>query len=222
MSNTVSPDARELAQRLKEQREHSPVGNALLDALELRGDRAQELFRRLVGTEAQCHLTELAAYGTMLARFPHRPAADLFIHLSRLVYDAQPKLRKCADALGLPDPYGRFWPVDRETYAFDGTLSWLAIRGSQASIALSSHTDMVVYFSGCASFVRRVQEMRLEVPAELIDYYEDDASDEMTELALDVVQGGLDGGDDPQEAMFHARLMEESIGDFWKSAANAF
>lgn len=218
MPDTIPPDARELARRIEELRERDPVGNALLDTLD--SERAPELFRRLVGTEAQCHRAELTAYGTMLARFPRRPAADLFIRLSRLVYDAQPKLRKCADALTLPDLSGRFWPADRETYAFNGTLSWVAIQGSQASFALSSYTDMVVYFSGCADLVRRVRELKIDAPAEFIDYYEGGASDELTELALDVVQDGLDRGDDPQEALFHARLLEESIGGFWKSAAN--
>ncbi|MFJ3818601.1 hypothetical protein [Streptomyces sp. NPDC090056] len=219
MPDIIPSDARELARRLGEQRKRAPVGNALLDALGDR-DRTPELFRRLVGTEAQCHRAELAAYGTMLARFPLRPAADLFISLSRLVYDAQPKLSKCAEALGMSDPFERFWPEGRETYAFNGTLSWVASRGSQASFALSSYTDMVVYFSGCASLVQQVRELRIDAPAEFVEYYEGGASDELTELALDVVQDGLDRGDDPQEALFHARLLEESIGDFWKSAAN--
>ncbi|MFE5834317.1 hypothetical protein ACFQ67_32455 [Streptomyces sp. NPDC056488] len=219
MSDAIPSDARKLARRLEEQRERAPVGNALLDTLDS-GNRGPEVFQRLVGTEAQCHRAELAAYGTMLARFPLRPAADLFISLSRLVYDAQPKLSKCAESLGLPDPFERFWPARRETYAFNGTLSWVAIRGSQASFALSSYTDMVVYFSGCASLVQRVRELKIDAPAEFIEYYEGGASDELAELALDVVQDGLDRGDDPQEALFHARLLEESIGDFWRSAAN--
>lgn len=170
MPDIIPSDARELARRLEERREHAPVGNALLDRLD--GDRAPELFRRLVGTEAQCHRAEMTAYGTMLARFPRRPAADLFIRLSRLVYDAQPKLRKCAEALDLPDPFGRFWPPGREAYAFNGTLSWVANQGSQASFALSSYTDMVVYFSGCASLVQRVRELKIDAPAEFIEYYE--------------------------------------------------
>ncbi|ARF60332.1 hypothetical protein B1H20_02220 [Streptomyces violaceoruber] len=218
MPEIIPSDARELARRLEERREQAPVGNALLDRLD--GDQAPELFRRLVAVEAQCHSAEMIAYGTMLARFPRRPAADLFIRLSRLVCDAQPKLRKCADALDMPDPFESFWPPGRETYAFNGTLSWVANQGSQASFALSSYTDMVVYFSGCSALVRRVRELRIDAPAEFIEYYDDDASDELTELALDVAQDGLGRGDDPQDALFQARLLEESIGDFWRSAAN--
>ncbi|MFF6929223.1 hypothetical protein [Streptomyces californicus] len=219
MPDIIPSDAREIARRLEERREQAPVGNEFLDRLD--ADRAPELFRRLVGTEAQCHPAEMIAYGTMLARFPRRPAADLFIRLSRLVCDAQPKLRKCADALDMPDPFESFWPPDPETYAFNGTLSWVANQGSQASFALSSYTDMVVYFSGCVSLVQRVRDLKIDAPVEFVEYYEGGASEELTELALDVVQDGLDRGDDPQEALFHARLLEESIADFWKSAANS-
>lgn len=219
MPDIIPSDAREIARRLEERREQAPVGNELLDRLD--ADRAPELFRRLVGTEAQCHPAEMIAYGTMLARFPRRPAADLFIRLSRLVCDAQPKLRKCADALGMPDPFESFWPPDPETYAFNGTLSWVANQGSQASFALSSYTDMVVYFSGCVSLVQRVRDLKIDAPVEFVEYYEGGASEELTELALDVVQDGLDRGDEPHEALFHARLLEESIADFWKSAANS-
>ncbi|MFD7663902.1 hypothetical protein [Streptomyces sp. NPDC059788] len=210
--------ATDLAEELAARRRKDPVGNALLEAA-ADGRLSFESFRRLVGTEAQAHTAELAAYGTVLARFPRRPAADLPLRLARLVYDAQPKLQECARALGITDVHGQRRPAERTTYAFNGTLSWLAVQGSQAAFALSSYTDMQVYFPGCAELVRLVRETGTDVPREFLDYYEDEAPEELTRLALEVVQDGLDRGDDPQDAMFCARLLEESIGDFWRSAA---
>ncbi|MEU7039467.1 hypothetical protein AB0A77_00185 [Streptomyces varsoviensis] len=214
-----SVTAVELAARLSELREREPVGNALLEAA-AKGRLSEESLRRMIGTEAHCHTAELAAYGTLLARFPHRPAADLLIRLARLVCDAQPKLRDCARALGMEgDVYAQRWPTEYAAYAFNGTLSWLASQGTQAAFALAGYADMQVYFAGCAEAIRRVQETPLYVPQELLDYYDDEAPEELSQLALDVVQDGLDQGDDPDEAVFCARLLEESIGYFWRAAA---
>ncbi|MEV0279755.1 hypothetical protein AB0I22_25655 [Streptomyces sp. NPDC050610] len=221
MVNSSSPSvtAVDLAERLRERREKEPVGNVLLEAA-AKGRVTEESLRRLIGTEAHCHTAELVAYGTALARFPHRPAADLFIQLARLVYDAQPKLQACARALGMEgDVLADRWPTEHAAYAFNGTISWLASQGAQAAFALASYTDMQVYFSGCVEAMRRVRESPLDVPRELLDYYDDEAPDALTRLALDVVQDGLDRGDDPEDAVFCARLMEESIGHFWRAAA---
>ncbi|OKH98986.1 hypothetical protein A6A06_25635 [Streptomyces sp. CB02923] len=218
MVNSPSVTPSDLVEELAARRAKEPVGNALLDAA-ADGRLPGDAFHRLVGTEAQAHTAELAAYGTALARFPRSPAADLFIRLARLVYDAQPKLQECARALGLTDVHGRRWPPERTAYAFNGTLSWLAAQGSQAAFALAVHTDMQVYFPGCAELVRRVRATDIDVPQAFLTYYEDEAPEELTRLALDVVQDGLDRGDDPQDAVFCARLLEESIGDFWRAAA---
>ncbi|MFH8751709.1 hypothetical protein ACH4GK_03785 [Streptomyces rimosus] len=209
----------QLAGELAERREHHPVGNALLDTA-AKGDPSGDIFRGLVAVEAQCHPAELSAYGNMLARFPHRPAADLFIQLAGLVYEAQPKLRECAQALGLTDLYGDDRPKQHAAYAFNGTMSWLASQGSQAAFALSTYTDLQVYFPGCAELARRVREAKAPAPESCLAYYDDEASDELVQLALDVVQDGLDRGDDPDDALFHARLLEESIGEFWRAAAD--
>ncbi|MFI2238798.1 hypothetical protein [Streptomyces chrestomyceticus] len=210
--------SQDLADELTARREKEPVGNALLDAA-ADGRLCDAVLRRLVSTEAQCHLAELGAYGTALARFPRRPAADLCIQLARLVYDAQPKLQDCAQALGLDDLYGSDRPADLTGYTFNGTLSWLAAQGSQAAFALASATDMQVYFSGCAELVRYIRQSGFPAPQPFLTYYEDEAPRDLKQLALDVVQDGLDRGDDPQDALFCARLLEESIGDFWRAAA---
>ncbi|WOP07035.1 hypothetical protein R2B67_00115 [Streptomyces cyaneofuscatus] len=207
-----------LAEILQTKRLENPIGNALLESA-ARGDLRMDALQRLVGTEAQAHRAELAAYGTMLARYPEHPAADLFIQLAQLVYAAQPKLRECAKALGMSDAHSSRWPAERATYSFNGTLSWLAVQGSQAACALASYTDMKVYFSGCTQFAQRVRTDGIDVPPEFLAYYDDEGSEELRQLALDVVQNGLDRGDDEADAVFCARLLEESIGEFWQSAA---
>ncbi|MYW06659.1 hypothetical protein [Streptomyces sp. SID3343] len=212
--------ARHLADELENRRREQPVGNALLSML-ANGDLTREHLRRLIGTDAQCRRTELVAYATLVARFPHRPAADLYLTLARLVYDAGPGLATCAHALG-PDPADTPpQPRERTTYAFNGVLSWLAIQGSQAATALAVHSDLIAYLGGCAELVSHLRSADLEVPDEFLNHYGAGAPEDLCRSALDVVQDGLDRGDDPDEAILAARLLEEGIGDFWRSAAGS-
>lgn len=215
MPHTID-SAQQVAVKLEEQRRDNPVGNELL-AVADQGKLTTEHLRRLVGTEAQCHRTELVAYGTMLSRFPRRPAADLYLRLGRLVYDASPKLAACARSLGLDPEDMKFWPTERTTYTFDGVVSWVAAQGTQATTGLTSYADLTGYYSGCAELVARIHASELPVTDEFLEYYEGDTPEELCRLALEVVQDGLDHGDDPDEALFSARLLDESVGDFWRS-----
>ncbi|MER0444353.1 hypothetical protein ABR738_07160 [Streptomyces sp. Edi4] len=208
--------ADQLVDEVEKRRRSHPVPNPLLAA---GTEPTLEHLRRLVGTEVQCHRTELVAYGTMLSRFPHRPAADLYLCLGRLVYDASPKLETCARALGLDPDELKFWPPDRTTYAFDGVLSWVAAQGSQAATGMSSYADLTGYYAGCAATVARVRSSDLKVPDEFFAYYDDETPSDLCRLALEVVQDGLDRGDDPSEILLTARLLDESVGDFWRAAA---
>ncbi|MFE0684733.1 hypothetical protein ACFW17_28545 [Streptomyces sp. NPDC058961] len=210
--------AAQLVEAFDNRRRDDPVPNALLAA---DTKLTLEHLRRLVGTEAQAHRTELVAYGTMLSRFPNRPAADLYLQLGRLVYDASPKLEACARSLGLDRDASPLWPSDRETYAFNSTVSWVAAQGSQAATGMSSYADMTGYYAGCAEVVDRVRSSGLKVPDEFVAYYDDQTPEELCRLALEVVQDGLDHGDDPDEALLAARLLDQSVGDFWRAAAAA-
>lgn len=211
--------ARDLAQELEHRRSRQPVGNALLDQAG-NGDLTEEHLKRLLGIDAQCHTAELAAYGTMLARFPHRPAADLYLQYGRLVYDLRPALDRCARAFAMTIGQLERWPSTRATYAFTSTLSWVALRGSQAAGALALYTDMTVYFSACGELVAHLRTNGARVPVEFLDYYGGDIDDNLRNLALEVTQDGLDRGDDPDEAVHYARLVEEAFTDYWHAAAD--
>jgi hypothetical protein len=113
------------------------------------------------------------------------------------------------------------WPSERGAYAFNSAMSWTAVSGNQAAGALAAHTDMVVYYGGCCEIVRRLREAQVDLPEEFFAYYDDPGDSALEALALEVVQDGLDRGDDPNEAVFHARRIEEAIGEAWHTAALA-
>ncbi|MGW2220856.1 hypothetical protein ACWCSD_38215 [Nonomuraea sp. NPDC001684] len=204
---------------LQRLRDRSPVGNRLLDLAEVGGLTLEHL-RRLVGIELQCHTAELAAYGTVIARFSDSPVVGLYLDVARLVYDAHPKLLACVGPLGMdPDAAGR-WPSGPDAQAFNGCVSWLALHGGQADNALALHTDMTVYFPGCQALLDAVRKQGLDVPQEFVDYYEGGQSDELERRALEVVEHGLRNGEDQATAITRARQLEEHIGSFWKAAAH--
>ncbi|KUF13218.1 hypothetical protein [Streptomyces silvensis] len=192
--------------------------NALLD-LARRGELSREHLRRLVAVDAQCQRTELAAYALMTTRFPHRPAADLYAGLIGLVGAAQPSLADCAKALGMSEEDFRHGPRTYRTYAFDGLLSWVALQGSQADTGLALHSDLTVYLGGCAELVQAVRTADIPAPDEFLAHYGTASAPDLLALALETTDDGLRRGDDPTTALHTAWLLEKSLEDFWRAAA---
>ncbi|MEU2764423.1 MULTISPECIES: hypothetical protein [unclassified Streptomyces] len=209
-------DAKALADDLRQRLTGEAPGSPLVLA-PVTAPGVLEPLRRLVAIEYQAHEVELVTYGTLLARFPHRPAAELWVTLIRIVHEATPKLRNVARALSMSenDLAGRV--TDSGAYAFHATMSWIAASGSQSTAALAAHTDMLVYYSGATAVARRLRETGAPVPGEFLDYYDDPGDDALKELALTVTQDGLDRGDDPQEALFHAQRVADGLLDLWKA-----
>ncbi|MFJ5173705.1 hypothetical protein ACIQJX_32840 [Streptomyces griseoviridis] len=203
----------------REDQSRSPApDNALLD-LAGRGELTAEHLRRLVVVEAQCQRAELAAYGLLTARFPHHRSVGLYAELIRLIHGAMPALTDCAEALGLSRDDLRTPPQDHRAYAFNGTLSWIALEGSQAATALAVHTDLVVYLGGCERLVDAVRASGPPAPREFLEYYGAGCAPELLARAEEAVDDGLRRGDDPATALHMAWLIEQSIGQFWQAAA---
>ncbi|MFF5563784.1 hypothetical protein ACFY7Z_17050 [Streptomyces sp. NPDC012623] len=214
--------AQQLVEELTRRRRQHPVANPLLDVAKA-GELTRDHLRQLVRNEAQVHHGELPGYAVMGSRFPHRPAAGLYLRLACLAYDAGPRLDRAGEALGLSSQGKEEWrrPAARDAYSFNGILSWIAIQGSQAVTALTAHTDMSVYFPACEELVTEIRKHDVDAPDDFLTYFSNDPSENLCELAVEVAQDGLDRGDDPEEALFMARLLEESLEGFWASAAGA-
>ncbi|WP_433260384.1 hypothetical protein ACQPZF_23990 [Actinosynnema sp. CS-041913] len=219
MANHVA--ASELAARLATLRGEQPIGNAVLDKAH-NGTLTLDDLRGMVLTELEAHHAEQVAYGVGLTRHPRQPVTKFLTGIIQLVSDATPKLLACARAFGFDDADLRRRVPDPAIYAFGGCLSWIAVTGSQASLALALHTDMTVYFPDCVAISAAARESTLTVPDEFFAYYEGTASEELLALALEVVDDGIARGDDPDEAAFAARLLEANIGLFWRASAESW
>ncbi|MEV6803437.1 hypothetical protein ACH4L5_21335 [Streptomyces sp. NPDC017405] len=212
-------DAKSLADGVRRAVAGTEPGSPLTLA-PLTGPGALAPLRRLVALEYQAHAVELVAYGTLLTRFPAAPAAELWVTLGRIVHEATPKLLRVADALGMNGADLQRRSTDFGAYSFHGTVSWTAMCASQAAAALATHTDMQVYYAGATAVARRLRDADAPVPRPFLDYYDDPGDDALNELALAVVQDGLDRGDDPQEALFHGRRVAGSLLEVWRATAD--
>ncbi|MFE5326789.1 hypothetical protein ACFRCG_10415 [Embleya sp. NPDC056575] len=219
MSDVRGRTARRLADEVAHRRKTDPVGNALL-ALPLEADTVANALRRLVAVEFRTHAAELVAYGTMLSHFPRRPAADLYLTLGRVVCNAGPRLEGVARSMGMDVARLRRWPAERGAHPFNCAMTWAAMAGGQAAGALAAHSDMITYYTDCCALVDRLRAIDADATDEFIAYYDDPVDDVLCALALDVVQDGLDHGDDPEEAILHARRVEEAIGEVWRAVAH--
>ena len=163
MAKQISRQAGELIHEARSRHITDQLDNELLASVR-DGRCSTTQLRRLVAAEAQCHQTEIIAYGIMSARFPGPLATGFFLKISELVNAARPKLAACGEALGLSPRDMRLEPRDKSAFSFPGILSWLALQGSRTAIALALHTDFEVYFPQCQELVRELRSSQLEVP----------------------------------------------------------
>ncbi|MFC4329969.1 hypothetical protein ACFPC0_19685 [Streptomyces andamanensis] len=218
MSSHTHVDAKSLADQVRQSVAATEPGSPLTRT-PVTGPGTVEPLRRLVQIEYQSHAVELVAYGTLLSRFPHDPAAELWLRLGRVVREATPKLLHVARSLHMDEADLADWSTELGAYSFHGAVSWVAASGSQAAAALAAHTDMQVYYAGATAVARRLRDTDAEAPQEFIDYYDDPGDDALNELALAVTQDGLDRGDDPRGALFHARRVADSLLAVWRVAS---
>lgn len=210
--------AEQLVAEVERLRVSEPVDNPLL-TVPADAEQETERLRRLVAVEARAHAAELSAYGTVLSRFPRPPVADLCLTMGRVVHEAGPKLGRVADALGMRDPFSCHHPAAHGAFPFNAALSHAAQAGNQTAFGLAAHTDMAVYYPGCRALVEQLRKRNARVPEEFFAYFDDPGDEQLLDLAVTVVQDGLDRGDDPREAVLHARRVEEAIGEAWRTAA---
>ncbi|NSC22979.1 hypothetical protein FM076_18160 [Streptomyces albus subsp. chlorinus] len=192
--------------------------NALLMSVR-EGRASTDQLRRLVAAEAQCHQAEITAYAVMNARFSGPLATDFYLRMSTLVNAARPKLRACAEDLGMSAGDMRLRPRTAQAFSFPGIISWIALQGSQAATALALHTDMRLYFPHCRKLVEELRASGRRVPQSFLDYYASGDSEELLKMAAEVVQEGLEGGDEPRDAVVMAGLVPDGVDDLWRAAA---
>lgn len=217
--------ARDLVDEMARARARAPIPNPLL-GLAREGRVTTAHLLRLTRVERMYHDAELAAYGTLLARFPDPDAAALFIDVAGVVQEARLRLDSVIRSLGGdPDEESGAFSLPRfgvTEHGFCGYVSWLALNGSQAAAALALYSGADgVYYGGSAALVEQLRKRDATVPGEFLDYYAGTPSERQNDHALRVAQQGLDRGDSPAAALEAARLCDDYMALLWQAAAGA-
>ncbi|RJO70731.1 hypothetical protein D5S18_26370 [Nocardia panacis] len=211
---TANPTATDLVDAVARLNAEYPLTNPLLE----RG-RAGTLtvahLRALVAGEIRLHPPEMGTYGVLIGRFPFVPAAPYFGKLASMVYGATPRLMHCAAELGLDDDEIDARTVGLPNYAYNGVMSWLGQYGSTSAAALAALVDIEIYYRDTFELLDLIRARGLDAPKPFMDYYANGEPGQWEDGALEVIQHGLDSGDNPRDTVHAGRLMAECIEQFW-------
>ncbi|WP_155884943.1 hypothetical protein [Actinomadura flavalba] len=224
-SGSDRASAAELVTELARLRGAEPLRNPMLE-LARNGLVTVHHLRRVVLVEDMYHRAELAAYGLLLARFPHSPADVLLLDVARTVQGARGRLASVARSLGITlgaaTPTATALRRDVAAHGFCGFVSWLAVNGGQSAMALALYSEPDgIYYGGGAAIVHELRGRGQDVPDDFAEYYTGVPSEEQNDRALEVVQNGLDSGESPSAALDAGRLCDQYMALLWTTAAFA-
>ncbi|MFD7663736.1 hypothetical protein [Streptomyces sp. NPDC059788] len=194
--------------------------NVLASALR-EGSASLPNLRSLLSAEAFCLMTETAAYGLLAARYPNRPAADLWGSMVHLVAEARPVLTAAAISLGMTEADLMPRPPAHGVFPVCSAMSWMALHGSQASSALAVYAELTAYARQCALLAASLRDKGPAGSDEVLGYYADLDLQALATLAVDVADDGLRAGDDPQTALATATTLRSKLPEFWAGTAGA-
>ncbi|GAA2612967.1 hypothetical protein SMC26_14395 [Actinomadura fulvescens] len=202
-----------IAEQLVARRRTAPIGNGLVEHLKA-GRPTREDLCWLLRIETLAAEAELSAYGIALYR--HRHA--IFTDLSAMVHSARAKLPALARIIGLSEEQRMHRPWQATAFSYPAYLCWTALHHSRAETGIAVYADLDRYYSGGLAVAEELRAAGGYAPDELIEYYTDGVPEDLCTKALDFAQDGLDGGDDPGQALAAGRVMEEKVGLYWQAA----
>ncbi|HVV14748.1 transcriptional regulator [Amycolatopsis sp.] len=160
------------------------------------------------------------SFAQLAARFPTGPASDFFLNLAGGEGAALGALRGYAFWLGLAEDEIRSYEPLPGAQAYPAYVSWLALNGSPADVALAFTANLAAWGANCgqvASSLRTVYGADDAAVAFFEFFAEPPAGFE--ERALVVIDEALSGGASPVLARRATRLLQAYELSFWDALA---
>ncbi|MFB4274600.1 hypothetical protein ACBJ59_04835 [Nonomuraea sp. MTCD27] len=176
--------------------------------------------RRLLAGERAVQDNEIAAFATLVGRFPRDPAVGFFLSLASVVNATRPALLRAERALGESGHVPETDVHAAGAHAFSGYLCWLAMRASLSGAALALYTNLLAWCGSCgrlAAALRNLPDVPPEVTSYLASY--EVAPPDLLDTALAVARQGAAEGECPQRAEREAGLVLGYLDLFWQSAS---
>jgi hypothetical protein len=198
-------------------RELALVEQAIRGHRYLAGPPPEESLRAFAGEQYTILRSDRRSFANLAARFPEPPAGDFFIGLAQGEGEALERLFVLAASLGIDDGGLIGYEPKPGCQAYTAFVSWLALNGSRAELALAFLANLAAWGENC----RRLADLlRDRYDTSFFDFFAEPAPG-FEEHALAVADQGLTGGDSPTRARRAARLLQAYELLFWDTLADA-
>ncbi len=207
--------ARELLEELR--RELAPVEQSIRAHRYLAAPPSEESLRAFAGEQYTILSSDRRSFAHLAARFPEPPAGEFFLGLAQGEGEALARLLALAESLGSDERNLIAYEPKPGCQAYTAFVSWLALNGSRAELALLFLANLAAWGQNC----RRLADLlRGRCETSFFEFFAEPAPG-LEELALTVGDHGLASGDPPERARRAARLLQAYELLFWDTLADA-
>jgi len=188
-----------------------------LEAIE-RGEVSRETLGSLAGEQLTVISSDRRSFAALAARFPGGPAGELFLSMAEGEGVALQSLGAFADWLGLgPEDLAEYEPKPAGQ-AYTAFVSWLALNGSRADVALAFAANLAAWGANCG---RVAAALSLHYGAgedavAFFDFFAEPPPD-LEQRLLEAVDQGLAADESALRARRATRLLQAYELMFWDS-----
>jgi TENA/THI-4/PQQC family len=198
-------------------RELAPVEQAIRGHRYLAAPPPEQSLRAFAGEQYTILRSDRRSFANLAARFPEPPAGDFFIGLTQGEGEALERLFALAASLGIDERGLIGYEPKPGCQAYTAFVSWLALNGSRAELALAFLANLAAWGENCRRLAGMLQG-RCETS--FFEFFAEPAPG-FEKLALAVADQGLAAGDSPTRARRAARLLQAYELLFWDTLADA-
>lgn len=197
-------------------RELGPVEQAIRAHRYLAAPPPEESLRAFAGEQYTILRSDRRSFASLAARFPEPPAGDFFLGLAQGEGEALERLVALAASLGSDEGGLTGYEPRPGCQAYTAFVSWLALNGSRAELALAFLANLAAWGGNCRRLADLLQG---RCDTSFFEFFAEPAAG-FEELALAVTDQGLTAGDSPARARRAARLLQAYELLFWDTLAD--
>lgn len=168
--------------------------------------------RAFAGEQGLIVASDRRSFAQLAARFPEPPAGDFFLDLAQGEGEALALLAGFAASVG----GGTHEPLPG-CQAYPAYVSWLALNGGRADVALAFLVNLDAWGEACR---RMADALDARYDVSFFEFFAHPPAD-FAERALAVAEQGLAAGERPEHARRAARLLQAYELLYWDTLADA-
>ncbi|UCG85454.1 MAG: transcriptional regulator [Gemmatimonadota bacterium] len=178
-----------------------------------------DALRAFPGHQYHIITSDMRSLAILVQRFGGEPSHDFFMGILQGEHQGLPRLLRLAARLQMTEAELRDYPVTAEGFAYTTFMAYQALYASAAEFVLGILVNFAAWGHNCArtsAALRHAYGFTAE-QTEFLDTFA--AMPPFEEVALEIIQAGLDRGDDPLRLSRGARLFQAYEKMFWDCVA---